>query len=356
MTNAYGVSIYFPYQSSKYIDSAVKTYKAIGLDDSYTQCIRDFASVQVSGQFTSGGSTASPIYSLLGQLGNGSSATNAFGNTDLISGLLGSLYSGGATSTPSSTSSYADLISGLGSLGFLGGRSIPDRDMAEYLSANFLDSRKLVWSPSGNDYVIALDQSDWDMIHSVELNVFYKDNNGEGYFDLGLDNIYDIDGQGRLIANRDNTWVAINNQPVAYYHMGTTTDGDFYSIVGRIPALLTRTDENGVETRTLVELIAVYDSDNEDGYIAGVRTVYADGETDTIAKVDTALQDGDKLDFVCDYYTRDGKYLDTYMIGEPVTVNGDLQLSDVGLAGRLMVTYRITDIYNQVYWTESLEE
>ena len=37
MTNAYGVSIYFPYQNKKAVNQAVSTYKAVGMDDSYSQ-------------------------------------------------------------------------------------------------------------------------------------------------------------------------------------------------------------------------------------------------------------------------------------------------------------------------------
>ena len=40
---------------------------------------------------------------------------------------------------------------------------------------------------------------------------------------------------------------------------------------------------------------------------------------------------------------------------KPVTVNGDLTVSDVLLPeGKVRLTYRLTDIYNQAYWTEAL--
>ena len=48
MTNAYGVSIYFPYKRTSYVDSAVRTYDQIGMDASYSRCIREFASLEVS--------------------------------------------------------------------------------------------------------------------------------------------------------------------------------------------------------------------------------------------------------------------------------------------------------------------
>ena len=45
------------------------------------------------------------------------------------------------------------------------------------------------------------------------------------------------------------------------------------------------------------------------------------------------------------------------MIGDQMTVSGDLAVSDVTLpAGSVRLTYRLTDIYNQAYWTESIDK
>ena len=75
----------------------------------------------------------------------------------------------------------------------------------------------------------------------------------------------------------------------------------------------------------------------------------------TVAKSLTEIQDGDTLEFLCDYYTYDGDYQDSYLLGEPMTVSGDLVLSNVDVGeGKVLMTYRFTDIYQQHYWTESL--
>ena len=68
MTNAYGISAYFPYKRTSNVDKAVKTYNAIGMDEEYSQCIREFASMEVGGQLASGG-TGSPLTSLFRQPG-----------------------------------------------------------------------------------------------------------------------------------------------------------------------------------------------------------------------------------------------------------------------------------------------
>ena len=69
----------------------------------------------------------------------------------------------------------------------------------------------------------------------------------------------------------------------------------------------------------------------------------------------TELQSGDKLDFICDYYSYSGEYLDSYYLGEPLTVTGDLKLSNVDVGdGAVLITYCFTDIYNREYWSEAI--
>ena len=68
------------------------------------------------------------------------------------------------------------------------------------------------------------------------------------------------------------------------------------------------------------------------------------------------LNKGDKIDFVCDYYSYSGEYLDSYVFGNSITYNGDLEISYVYLDDApIKVTYRFTDLYQQHYWTPALE-
>ena len=60
-------------------------------------------------------------------------------------------------------------------------------------------------------------------IMSLDLNLFYDD--GEGYIDLGLDNVFSFDENGGLLGESDGSWLAVNGQPVAYYHTATVDDG-----------------------------------------------------------------------------------------------------------------------------------
>ena len=62
---------------------------------------------------------------------------------------------------------------------------------------------------------------------------------------------------------------------------------------------------------------------------------------------------GDTLDFICDYYSYEGEYLDSYMLGDQMIVEGELEISDVYVDEEAAnLTYLFTDIYNQPYWTE----
>ena len=342
MTNAYGLSIYFPYKKSSSVDEMVDTYEAIGMGDEYARCIQEFASLEVSGQSVTGG-TASALPSLLGSLignvvgGNsGSSAGN--GGTEVITELLGSFLSGQLGNIVGMDKSNTH---------FLNERSMSDDAMAQYLSDNYFDASALLWTENAvGQRVLSLSEKQWSLVHTLELNMFYDD--GEGFIDLGLDNVFEFDENGALIGDTDRTWLAINGQPVAYYYLDTVDDGTNYCITGYVPALL-----NGER----VELMLVFDNENPYGYISGARPVYTEGETETVAKGMTEINVGDTLDFICDYYSYDGKYQDSYFLGEQMIVNENMEISNVDVGeGNVVVTYRFTDIYNQQYWTPAFTQ
>ena len=98
------------------------------------------------------------------------------------------------------------------------------------------------------------------------------------------------------------------------------------------------------------------DEEHPYGTVAGAQPAYTEDETDTVSRGLIELQDGDRLDFLCDFYSYDGEYQDSYFLGEPVIVSGDLSVSDTLLGGTGRVLYRFTDIYQQHYWTEVLPE
>ncbi len=339
MTNAFGLSIYFPYKKASKVDSMVNTYKAIGMDEEYAKCIQDFAALEVAGQVASGG-TSSPLGAIFGEIaGSGSSSGSSLDSvaviSELLSGFMGSDFS-----------SIAGLSSA--NTGFLG-KSLDIEAASEYIASTHFDPSALTWSTNGSGQdVVALADEQWGLVKDLELNVFYDD--GDGYIDLGLDNLFELDENGALLAPEDKTWLSIEGQPVAYYHLDTQGDSSSYIITGRVPCML-----NDVRC----DLIIVFTSENEDGYIAGACYDYVEGETDTVAKNLTEIKAGDCIDFLCDHYDKNRNYDDSYYLGERLVADKDMKdmlISNTYIGdGTALMTYCFTDLYGQKYWTEPLE-
>ena len=321
VSNAYGLSIYFPYQKTNKVKTAAQQYDAIGLDDEYTRCIQQFASMGEAGQTVSGSVSslsANPLGSLLGAVASGAGGSSV-ASSDMVSQMLMELLSSSA--------------------GFGRSLDLASDNVTEYLTENQFDSAQLVWV--GDAPQIRLSEEQWSLVNDLALSVFYDD--GEGYIDLGLDNRFTFSDGGALLGEYDGTWLSIDAQPIPYYYTGTLDEGDTYTITGYVPCLV-----NGERA----ELLLVFDTENPYGYIAGARRVYADGESETVAKSSGELEDGDVIEFVCDYYGYDGSYQDSYLFGEPWAYHADAEIGDAYInADRVNATYRFTDIYGQNYWT-----
>ena len=362
LNNAYGLSIYFPYRSVRNVDAMSSTYKSIGIADSYTKCIQKFAQMQVGGQASSGGSV-DPFWTLLNGNGTGSWTSDYSGSSTTWGSSNGSGSGYGSDLTQQLMEELLTQLLGgrftaFDSLGisdlnaensrFLIENPMDPVKMASFIHANILDPEDFIWQANGDgNAAILLSEEKWDLINRVDMAMFYDD--GEGYFDLGLDNLYEFDSQGNLLPVLDHSWVSIDGQPVAYYHMVTYDNSDDdYLIIGRVPILL-----NG-ET---ADLILVFDAENPNGYVAGYRYGYAKDVTEVFAKTAEALQPGDKIDFVCDYYGYDGTFQDSYMIGEQYTVvdQSKMVISNTELGDDVLITYRFSDIYGEEYWTPTIK-
>lgn len=354
MTNSYGLSIYFPYQKLSGVSNMLSIYDGIGMEDSYGDCIKEFASMVSGGQVvpsTTGMSgTGSLLEALLGSGmgGYSSSGSSGYGS---IGNSFGSYGSGSSSSSTADVASLLGAFLGSGDFSSItGSRSVEwvDEDLIEdnlgTIAETTLSADALVYTEKEGQQVLALTEEEWDLVQKIELNVFYDD--GEGFIDLGLDNVYDFNADGDLIAAFDGTWIALNGQIVPYYLIDVVEDGDAYSIRGRVPAML-----NGEQ----VELILLFDDQNPYGVVAGARRVYADGETETLAKGLVLLQPGDEIDFLCDYYSYDGEYQASYLFGDRFVVDGNpIEISNVAIDdGTSVASYCLTDLYHNSYWTPS---
>ncbi len=370
MKNSNGVSIYFPYSSFKSMNSAVSLYSNIGEGElsEYSRCIQSFASLAAGGQIATGGTTSSPFGSLFGGY-EGTSSLPSSG--DMLSTLLGS-YLGGSGSTDtvgsllgggssslfggSSSTSVTDLIGGILGGGdtswFDSGRALANKD---YYDENSLTVADMELTEKDGEYVLELSKEKWALVKSVQINVFAKE--GDHYVDLGMDNadIHDAVGDGMRNADGDlrikfdNTWMTLNGQPVAYYFMQAVEDSKNWAEIGYVPILL-----NGER----YYLFIVFDNEikaHEDGYVAGVQPVYDESEVPTLAKGFIQLKQGDKIDILFDCYDEDGSYQASYKYGKQITVGTKLTVGYMELGDlECDVTYCLTDIYGNEFWTEAI--
>lgn len=326
MTNAYGLSIYFPYQKLSGVNSAVNAYEAIGMDSDYADVIQKFASVETGGQAISGGQS-SPLSSILSNYVSGGTVADS---PDMISSVLNGLLGGDLGNVAGLFAGNSDFL----------GKGLDVEAATEFLSENRVDPKSFVWDEDG--YML-LPESEWSLINDLKLNVLYDD--GDGYIDLGLDTVYEFDEYGRLSGDYDGYWVGINGLAVPYYHESTVTEGGVTTITGRVPCRIN--DERA-------ELIIVFE--NDIGRVAGARYFYVEGETETVPKSLTELSIGDTIVYICDYYQYNGIYSDSYLYGEAFEYDGTLDVTDVAIrTDHAVAAYRFRDIYGQTYWSEVME-
>ena len=376
ISNAYGLSIYFPYETTSTVKPAISTYNQVGMDEEYTKVISSFASLASSGQLAasagsygaSGGSfdLNSILNAYLGGAASGSSA-----GSSPLGALLGA-YTGAGGNTSAGPSIDAGSVVQLLSSFVGGGRSLPAEmdwmdtqlvaDNADYIAANYIDPGDIFATirPDGKR-VLSLTDEQWALIQAVELHVFVDD--GEGFIDLGLDNVFAFDGND-LLLEFDGTWLTVNGHIAAFY----MDSADESATVGHIPAMLTQTVEGSLPLDSLdgtasgpaapqtvtqfVYLDVVFDDMHPNGAVTGARPMYTD-ETNAVAKGNIAIGEGDVIEFLCDYYTYDDTFDSAYKLGEPLTVGNDgLEIVYHDLGGTAYsVTFRLTDIYGNHFWT-----
>ncbi len=368
MTRAYGVSVYFPYETLNGVKNAINTYNNLGIDSEYTKCIQSFASVGQGGQFASSasqqgyGSYSSGgdlLSTLLGGFmdsssygGSGSSyGSSPYGSSSPLGSLLGD-YTTSAGSGSYSAGNSVDASTIYDLLNAFSGRSMPaaldwvDTDLvaskALDISENRLDPARITITDKNGVPTLVLTDAEWALIETAAVNVFVDD--GKGFIDLGYDNYLEYDQDNDLILGFDGTWLCVDGHPAAFYMTEAGEDGTY----GRIPAKITR---NGEEM--LMNIMVFIDQDG-DAVVLGADPLYA-GETETLGKGSIPLEKGDKIQLLCDYYTYDNAYEGSYTLGKAFTAGSSLTVEYLVLDNtELTVSYRLTDVYGNVYWTPAV--
>ena len=371
MTRAYGVSVYFPYETLNGVKNAINTYNNLGIDSEYTKCIQSFASVGQGGQFassasqqgygsySSGGDLLSTLLggfmdsSSYGGSGSsyGSSGSSPYGSSSPLGSLLGD-YTTSAGSGSYSAGNSVDASTIYDLLNAFSGRSMPaaldwvDTDLvaskALDISENRLDPARITITNKNGVPTLVLTDAEWALIETAAVNVFVDD--GKGFIDLGYDNYLEYDQDNDLILGFDGTWLCVDGHPAAFYMTEAGEDGTY----GRIPAKITR---NGEEM--LMNIMVFIDQDG-DAVVLGADPLYA-GETETLGKGSIPLEKGDKIQLLCDYYTYDNAYEGSYTLGKAFTAGSSLTVEYLVLDNtELTVSYRLTDVYGNVYWTPAV--
>ena len=335
ISNAYGLSIYFPYQRAGNVKNAVSAYQNIGMDEAYTRCIQEFASLEASGQVSaagqsyssySSGQTALPgLLDILGG-GNAGSYSGSYG-VDLTN-LLGDMLGGG--------SSYG------GMLDLFTGRDLTIEEASEYITENHVDNSLLTWQNNQ----ITLPEEQANLINDVALNVYYDV--GDSYLDLGMDDIRYTWHDNTLINDYNGVWLHFDDQPVAFYHLYKISQNES---VGYVPVFLKR---NGTTEQIRANLIILVEGSK--GTIIGAQQIYGDEEKDVEAKNMIGIGAGDQLIFLCDCFGYDGRYQDTFPVGDLVLTDQTvIDYKNINGIEDCRITYCLTDIYNQRHWTSTID-
>lgn len=210
---------------------------------------------------------------------------------------------------------------------------------SDYAGAS-VDVRALTEKNGG--WVLQMTDEQWALVTDIQLQALVDD--GECYLDLGSDQLYEFDEDGDLKVDYDNTWVAVDGQIVPYYAEKYVEDGDAWFCYGYSPAKLG--DEQ-------IEVILYWDQSHPSGYVAGYRPYSQD--LTTAAKGLSYFRAGDAIQFLADGYDYDGNYLETYALGDPVTVTSQQALTvsyeDVG-DDPVAVCFQLSDLYQNTFWTE----
>ena len=332
INNAYGLSCYFPYSSLSKVNSMVQIYDNINMDEDFSGVVKSFATYASSGQIVTqnSGSSANSLFDLLMQ---DQYYTNdnyySYDNYSFNDYYGNSGYSGYGYQD-SFGSGYDEWMND----------AMFDVMSSFFRSNNVIKPSSLNIVKKNKQKVVSLSEDEWNLIDNITLNMFIDD--GEGYIDLGKDNVFEFNNAGDLIIDSDGTWLAINDKHVVSYEFVSDTyvDDNNYKTVGYIPAYLN--DQR-------VNLVVNFTPENEYGIILGAKIVYED--TDVEPKGLIEIQNGDKIKFVANYYKYDGTFVDEYQIGDTLTVDGELSLSNVHLDNNYIYSYCLRDIYGNNMWT-----
>lgn len=296
-----GLSLYFPYHDLSVYEYAKSYCSSFGFGGTTYQFFDQFASVLAKGQ-----------------------ASN-----NSVRTLKAVMTGTSSTSTPKRYTSA----------------SWYDASAAEYGSGEPVDfaGLSMVWSDASKNYILPLFREDEDLL-TGEAVQFLQDT-GEGYVNLGCAWAWQTDADGNLALSFDGTWTALDDEIVPYYTLGVQEEEDGSVVeTGYIPAQLNETANIQILVRW----------DGETGTVLGYRTAGTGtglSARDVLSKGYSQLKTGDRLTFLCDYYTYDGSYVEGYHLGAVTVGDAAPAVSQKALDTGVEACSVLTDLYGNQSWS-----
>ena len=305
---ANGLAMYYPYDCPEYYNMMLSELKAIEYGDSCTDFFSYFLSMLTGAQAVNR-STLSPIEKMTGY-------EPEENETD---------YSAYDWYDSSYYESYGE-----------------DSECCDLSEKEIIDK--------GDYFALQLSEAEWEDINYIEMQVFLDD--GEGYIDLGSDNVYEFDDDGDLKIDFDYYWVALNGQIMPFYAEEEYEDESKWYTYGYIPAVLIR---EGKEQD--IDIMVYWGNDCENGKVMGYRI-----RTEGMSVAEKGYRDfleSDTICAVCDYYTYEGEYDASYYFGERINVGDGLAVSyefieEQGENYGACIWCKLQDVYNNEFYTESV--
>lgn len=216
------------------------------------------------------------------------------------------------------------------------------------------DYEELYLEETDEGFVLKLSDEEWEQITDTQIALMMEFE--DGYLDLGYDNVAVESEEGDLLIDYDGTWASIQDIPVAFYADQVYEDSRGTIFSGTVNAILNDSQmiELVLEWEPLTDEIAASDEFELKGFVKGYRVV--NEQTLTQEKGLRTLMQGDRIEFLYDYYDLDGNYIDTYM-QDMITVESQDALQ-VGYADiseeNVMLWGVLYDVYQQELYTETV--
>ena len=241
----------------------------------------------------------------------------------------------------------------------------PDTKLPENLLIPDVNVFQMIKKDDFGKFGLHLPDEQWELISDIWVDYWLDLDNG-WLIDCGTDKFYEWDWDDDLTIDYDGKWMALNGEIVPYYLTGVVhgeTFAEDYAF-GYVPATLNDKP---------IQIQIVNDAETPYGRYVGYKYNYekADSRSENDPKISAKglhqFKDGDEIrTYYARYKKVDGIGTSTfdslvYNGGDPIIYNGGLEVSyepfdrDGNRDVRVLVNFRLNDIYGNTYYTYSID-